>query len=50
MEYVQSRKLTSSLNELLSTNMRIIDIGLNYGFDYEQSYIRAFRRNLALPL
>lgn len=44
MEYVQSRKLTSSLNELLNTNMRIIDIGLNYGFDYEQSYIRAFKK------
>lgn len=44
MEYVQSRKLTSSLNELLNTNMRIIDICLNYGFDYEQSYIRAFKK------
>ncbi|OOM81486.1 right origin-binding protein [Clostridium puniceum] len=44
MEYVQSRKLTSSLNELLNTNMRIIDIGLNYGFYYEQSYIRAFKK------
>lgn len=44
MEYVQSRKLTKSLNELLNTNMRIIDIALNYGFDYEQSYIRAFKK------
>lgn len=45
IEYVQSRKLTSSINELVNTNMRIIDIALNYGFDYEQSYIRAFRKN-----
>jgi AraC family transcriptional regulator len=45
MEYVQTRKLTSSINELLNTNMRIIDIALNYGFDYEQSYIRAFKKN-----
>lgn len=44
IEYVQSRKLTSSINELVNTNMRIIDIALNYGFDYEQSYIRAFRK------
>lgn len=44
MEYVQSRKLSSSVNELLQTNMRIIDIALEYGFDYEQSYIRAFRK------
>ena len=45
IEYVQSRKLTSSINELLNTNMKIIDIALNYGFDYEQSYIRAFKKN-----
>jgi len=45
IEYVQSRKLTNSINELLTTNMKIIDIALNYGFDYEQSYIRAFKKN-----
>jgi AraC family transcriptional regulator len=44
IEYVQGRKLTSSINELRNTNMRIIDIALNYGFDYEQSYIRAFKK------
>ncbi|MBI6874562.1 AraC family transcriptional regulator [Clostridium aciditolerans] len=45
IEYAQSRKLTSSINELINTNMRVIDIALNYGFDYEQSYIRAFKKN-----
>jgi AraC family transcriptional regulator len=44
IEYVQSRKLTSSINELINTNMRIIDIAVEYGFDHEQSYIRAFRK------
>lgn len=44
MEYVQLRKLTSSIDELISSNERIIDIALNYGFDYEQSYIRAFKK------
>ena len=44
IEYVQGRKLTSSINELINSNMRIIDISLNYGFDYEQSYIRAFKK------
>lgn len=44
MDYVQSRKLTSSINELIATKMRIIDIALEYGFDHEQSYIRAFRK------
>ncbi len=44
MDYIQSRKLTSSINELANTNKRIIDIALDYGFEYEQSYIRAFRK------
>lgn len=44
IDYVQSRKLSSSINELINTNMRIIDIALEYGFDHEQSYIRAFRK------
>lgn len=44
MEYVQGRKLSSSINELINTSMRIIDIALTYGFDYEQSYIRAFKK------
>mgnify|MGYP001060488468 CR=1 FL=1 len=44
MEYVQSRKLTSSIDQLTNTNKRIIDIAMDYGFDYEQSYIRAFKK------
>lgn len=44
MDYVLSRKLSASIDELIHTNMRVIDIALNYGFDYEQSYIRAFRK------
>ncbi len=44
MEYVQSRKLTSSINELVNTGMRVIDIAMEYGFDHEQSYIRAFKK------
>ena len=46
IEYAQERKLASSINELINTNMRIIDIALEYGFDYEQSYIRAFKKKL----
>ncbi len=44
MEYVQSRKLSNSIDDLINTNKRIIDIALDYGFEYEQSYIRAFRK------
>ncbi|HEX9062010.1 MAG TPA: helix-turn-helix domain-containing protein, partial [Clostridia bacterium] len=43
-DYIQSRKLTSSISELVNTNKRIIDIAFDYGFEYEQSYIRAFRK------
>jgi len=42
--YIRSRKLTASLKELLESNENIIDIALKYDFDYEQSYIRAFKR------
>lgn len=44
IEYVQARKLSASINELVETNMRVIDIALEYGFEHEQSYIRAFRK------
>lgn len=44
MEYAKARKLSSSIGELVGTNRRIIDIALDFGFDYEQSYIRAFRK------
>jgi len=39
MEYARKRKLTVSLHELLQTDLRIIDIALEYGFEHEQSYI-----------
>lgn len=43
MDYVRGRKLTKSLNDLLNTRLKIIDIAMEYAFDYEQTYIRAFR-------
>lgn len=42
MEYVRKRKLSSSTKELLETDFKIADISQEYGFEYEQSYIRAF--------
>lgn len=44
MDYVTSRKLSSSALELLNSNFRIIDIATEYGFDYEQNYIRSFKK------
>ncbi|HWT73586.1 MAG TPA: AraC family transcriptional regulator [Mobilitalea sp.] len=44
MDYVLCRKLSSSVEYLLNTNLRIIDISNEFGFDYEQNYIRAFKK------
>lgn len=48
MEYVRNRKLSASLHELLNTDLKIIDIALEYGFDYEQTYIRAFKKTFRI--
>jgi len=42
-DYIRSRRLVESLNNLLNTDAKIIDIALEYGFRYEQSFIRAFK-------
>lgn len=44
IDYVRGRKLAHSLEKLLNTDFRIIDIANIYGFQHEQSYIRAFQR------
>lgn len=44
MRYVRMRKLSSSIKDLLNTDLRVADIALEYGFSYEQSYIRAFEQ------
>jgi len=42
--YIRTRKLMASLDDLLKTDSKILNIALDFGFDYEQSYIRAFKR------
>ena len=46
--YIRSRKLAASIEDLLKTDMNIIDMAFEYGFSSEQSYIRAFKREFAL--
>ena len=41
--YIRSRKLAASLEDLLKKKSNVLDIALDYGFEYEQSYIRAFK-------
>ena len=48
IEYVRGRKLSVSLNSLKSSDLRIIDIANDYGFDYEQSYIRSFKKQFCI--
>jgi len=46
--YIRSRKLAVSIDDLLKTNSKILGIALDYGFEYEQSYIRAFKREFGM--
>ena len=42
--YIRSRRLSSSLDELLKKDLSILDIALEYGFEFEQSFIESFKR------
>lgn len=46
--YIRSRKLAASIEDLLNTNLNVLDIALDYGFEHEQSYIRAFKREFGI--
>ncbi|MDR0302158.1 MAG: helix-turn-helix transcriptional regulator, partial [Treponema sp.] len=46
--YIRSRTLAASLNDILKTNTNILDIAAEYGFEYEQSYIRTFQREFGI--
>jgi AraC family transcriptional regulator len=46
--YIRSRKLAASLDDLLKTDANILNIALEYDFDYEQSYINAFKREFGI--
>jgi len=47
-DYIRSRRLAASLDDLIKTNFNILDIALEYGFEYERSYIRAFKREFGV--
>jgi len=46
--YIRSRKLTASLKSLFNTNSKLANIAIEYGFDYEQSYVRSFKREFGV--
>ena len=43
-EYIRRRRLTLAGSELVSTNEKIIDIALKYGYDSPDSFTKAFTR------
>jgi AraC family transcriptional regulator len=46
--YIRSRTLAASINDILETDANILDIAAEYGFEYEQSYIRTFKREFGI--
>jgi len=46
--YIRSRKLSASLDDLLEKKSKILDVALDYDFDYEQSFINAFKREFGM--
>jgi len=44
MTYIRSRRLAISLDQLLKTKMRILDIALAAGYDSQESFTRAFKK------
>jgi AraC family transcriptional regulator len=43
-EYIRQRRLTLAGSELVSTDIKIIDIALKYGYDSPDSFTKAFTR------
>jgi AraC family transcriptional regulator len=46
--YIRSRKLAASLESLFTTNSKMVEIALEYGFEYEETDIRAFKREFGV--
>jgi len=46
--YIRSRKLSASIDNIINSNLNILDIAILYGFEYEQTYIRSFKREFGI--
>ncbi len=42
--YILARKITESITDLIETDIRIIDLALEYGFGSSEAYTRAFHK------
>lgn len=43
-EYIKNRRLSFAGKEVLNTNKKIIDIAMEYGYDSQDSFTKAFKR------
>jgi AraC family transcriptional regulator len=46
--YIRSRRLAASLERLLDTNLRVLDIALMAGFESQEAFARAFKQAFGL--
>jgi AraC-like DNA-binding protein/predicted transcriptional regulator YdeE len=46
--YIRSRRLAGSLDRLLTTKMRVLDIALLAGFDSQESFARVFKKTFGI--
>jgi AraC family transcriptional regulator len=46
--YIRSRRLAASLNDILGTDTSILEIAAEHSFEYEQTYIRAFKHEFGI--
>lgn len=46
--YIRKRRLAKGMEALLKTRRSVLDIALDCGFEYEQSFIRAFKREFGM--
>lgn len=42
-EYIRKRKLTRAVEDLVGSNVKVIDIAVKYGYDSADSFTRAFK-------
>jgi len=48
-EYIRLRRISSAVKDIKETNNCIVDIALNYGFESNEAFTRAFKRATRFP-
>lgn len=48
-EYIRKRRLSEAARRLVLSDDRLIDICFDYGFDYQESFTRAFKEMFGVP-